>query len=92
MTKENREKQYLHFRNLEANYVAIEGKNSGPTSTNRVRARAKLSADKMLEARPELAELDKPKEEAKPEPEKEEEPKKEEPKADSKKKEKKEVK
>ena len=48
MTKENREKLYKHFRDLEKNYEAREGLNSGPTATQRVRAKSKESADAIL--------------------------------------------
>jgi hypothetical protein len=93
MTKENREKAYLHFRDLEKNYLAPPHLNHGLTSTSSVKARAKKNADNLLAKRPELAELEKPKkEEKKPEPkaeEKEEKPTPPKPKPDSKKKEKK---
>ncbi len=54
MTKENREKQYAHFRDLEKNYTAREGLDSGPTATQSVRANAKISADAILAKHPEL--------------------------------------
>ena len=62
MTKENREKAYKHFRDLEKNYEAREGLNSGPTATSKVRAESKKSADAILKKHPELAEpVEKPK-------------------------------
>lgn len=54
MTKENRERQYKHFRNLEQTYEARDGLNSGPTATQMVRKRAKESADAVLKKHPEL--------------------------------------
>ena len=60
MTKENRESQYKHFRNLENNYVALPGRDHDLEKTDVLRKRAKANADAMLEKNPELAELDKP--------------------------------
>lgn len=54
MTKENRERAYAHHRDLEKNYEAREGMNSGPTATSYVRARAKKNADDILKKHPEL--------------------------------------
>ena len=55
MTKENRERQYKHFRNMEKNYEPKDPSlNSGPTSISTVRKRAKESADAMLKKHPEL--------------------------------------
>ncbi len=54
MTKENREKAYAHFRDLEKNYEAREGLDSGPTATSRVRKKSKESADALLAKHPEL--------------------------------------
>ena len=66
MTKENREKQYLHFRNLEKNYeVSNPELDKGLTSVSSMRGRVKANADAMLLRYPALAELDK-KEETKP--------------------------
>ncbi len=55
MTKENRERTYAHFRDLENNYVAREGLNAGPTATSLVRKNSKESADAILAKHPELA-------------------------------------
>ena len=60
MTKENRENQYKHFRDLEANYVALVGRDHDLEKTPVLRKRAGENADAMLERHPELAELDKP--------------------------------
>ena len=61
MTKENREKQYLHFRDLEKNYVVIDPElDMGLTSISSMTSRAKANADAMLLRHPELSELDKP--------------------------------
>ena len=57
MTKENRERTYAHFRDLEKNYVAREGLNAGPTATSVVRGRAKESADAILKQHPELSKI-----------------------------------
>ena len=54
MTKENRERLYKHFRDMEKNYEARSGLNSGCTSTQRVRKNAKASADAILIRHPEL--------------------------------------
>ena len=71
MTKENRENQYKHFRDLEKNYVALPGRDHDLEKTSVLRGRAKIWADEMLEKHPELSELDvkevieKPKQEVK---------------------------
>ncbi len=66
MTKENREKQYLNFRDTEKNYeVSNPELDMGLTSVRSMRTRAKKYADEMLEKHPELAELEKKKEETK---------------------------
>ena len=75
MTKENREKAYKHFRDLEANYTPLPHLDKGITGLVRVRAEAKKSADALLKRNPELVELDKPVEEEKPVEEKGEKPK-----------------
>lgn len=54
MTKENRERLYKHFRNLEKTYEALPHLNKGPTATATVRKRAKESADEILSKHPEL--------------------------------------
>jgi hypothetical protein len=54
MTKENRERLYKHFRNMQVNYEARDGLNTGPTATAIVRERAKASADAILKKHPEL--------------------------------------
>ena len=59
MTKENRERQYLHFRDLEINYVALPGRNHDLEKESVLKGRAKISADEMLKKHPELSELDK---------------------------------
>lgn len=56
MTKEHALNSYKHFRDLENNYIAREGLNSGPTATARVRARAKRSADNILIRHPDFEE------------------------------------
>lgn len=63
MTKENREKQYLHFRDLEKNYVALPGRDHDLEKTNVLKKRAGENADAMLKRHPELSELGKVKEE-----------------------------
>ena len=60
MTKENRERQYKHFRNLAENYEAPEGLNKGITATQLVRAHMKECSDAMLVRNPELEETTKP--------------------------------
>ena len=65
MTKENRERQYKHFRDLEANYVALVGRDHDLEKTPVLRKRAGENADAMLKRNPELSELDKPVEEKK---------------------------
>ena len=60
MTKENRENQYKHFRDLEANYVALVGRDHDLEKTPVLKKRAGENADAMLKRHPELAELDKP--------------------------------
>ena len=65
MTKEHREKAYLHFRDLEKNYIARDDLNNGITATSYIREKAKKDADKLLARNPELAELEKPVEETK---------------------------
>ena len=65
MTKEHRERSYLHFRDLEKNYEAREGLDNGITATSYIREKAKKDADKLLARNPELAELEKPVEEVK---------------------------
>ena len=59
MTKENRENQYKHFRDLEHNYVAAQGRDHDLEKTDVLRKRAKESADEMLKKHPELSEFDK---------------------------------
>ena len=59
MTKENRERQYLHFRDLEHNYIALPGRNHDLEKEPVLKGRAKISADIMLEKHPELSALDK---------------------------------
>ena len=55
MTKENREKAYKHFRDLEKNYEPKDpALDKGMTSTSNVRKRAKESADAILAKHPEL--------------------------------------
>ena len=54
MTKENRERTYKHFRDIEKNYEARDELNSGLTATSVVRRRAKESADAILLKHPEL--------------------------------------
>lgn len=58
MTKANRERAYLHFRDLEHNYEAPARLNTGLTKTSVVRGRAHNSAEALLEKNPELKELD----------------------------------
>jgi len=41
MTKENRERAYKNFRDIENNYNALPHLNSGMTKTQTIRARAK---------------------------------------------------
>ncbi len=65
MTKENRERQYKHFRELEHNYVALPGRDHDLEKTDVLKGRAKISADEMLKKHPELSELDNIKEEVK---------------------------
>jgi len=65
MTKQNREKAYKHFRDLEANYEALPHLDKGMTATTNLRKRAKKNADALLLRNPELSELD---EEVKEEP------------------------
>ena len=60
MTQKNREKLYKHFKDIENNYEAREGLNSGPTATSEVRKNAKESRLDLLKKHPELAGLDKP--------------------------------
>lgn len=60
MTKENRERTYKHFRDLEKNYVALPGRNHDLEKEDVLKAKVKKDADAMLEKHPELAELDKP--------------------------------
>ncbi|KKL26169.1 hypothetical protein LCGC14_2397970 [marine sediment metagenome] len=55
MTKENREKAYKHFRDLEKNYEPKDpALDKGMTSTSNVRKRAKGNADEILKKHPEL--------------------------------------
>lgn len=63
MTKENRENQYKHFRDLEKNYVAAVGRDHDLERTDVLRKRARESADAMLKLHPELSEFDEKKEE-----------------------------
>ena len=65
MTKENREKAYKHFRNLEKNYEALPHLNSGLTATEKVRKHAKEMADALLLRNPELEEKPEPVKETK---------------------------
>ena len=48
MTRENREREYKHYRWLSENYEPAENMDSGLTSKSRVRAIAKERADAML--------------------------------------------
>ena len=57
MTKENRENQYKHFRDLEANYKALPGRDHDLEKTSTLRKRAGESADAMLKTHPELDEI-----------------------------------
>ena len=57
MTKENREKQYKHFRDLEKNYVAAPGRDHDLEKTDVLRKRAGENADAMLKKNPELDEI-----------------------------------
>ena len=57
MTQENREKQYLHFRDLEKNYEALPGRDHDLEDTKFLRKRSGESADAMLVKNPELDEL-----------------------------------
>ena len=66
MTKENRENQYKHFRDLEHNYEPLPGRDHDLEKKDVLRKRAKADADAMLVKHPELSELDKPVEEVKP--------------------------
>ena len=59
MTKENRERTYKHFRDLEANYVALPGRDHDLEKTDVLRAKVGKDADEMLKKHPELAEFDK---------------------------------
>jgi len=54
MTKENRERAYKNFRDIENNYNALPHLNSGMTKTQTIRARAKENADALLLRNPEL--------------------------------------
>ena len=63
MTKENRERQYLHFRDLEKNYEALPGRNHDLEETKFLRKRAGENAKAMLKRHPDLADLNKPVEE-----------------------------
>jgi len=65
MTKQNRERAYKHFRDLEAIYEALPHLNKGMTATTVLRARAKASADALLKRNPELESVKEPVEEAK---------------------------
>lgn len=65
MTKENLEKMYSHFRDLEKNYEAPPHKNSGLNSTTSMKKRSKKSADDLLAKFPDLKKLDKVKEKLK---------------------------
>ena len=58
MTKENRERTYKHFRDLEKNYVAAPGRDHDLEKEDVLKGRAKVSADEMLKKHPELSELD----------------------------------
>ena len=55
MTKENRERQYKHFRDLEHNYVAAVGRDHDLEKTPVLKKRAKENADAMLKKNPYLA-------------------------------------
>ena len=57
MTKENREKDYKHLRDLENNYVALPGRDHDLEKEDVLKGRAKESADEMLKKHPELIEL-----------------------------------
>ena len=61
MTKENRERAYKHFRDLEHNYRAAVGRDHDLETGPVLKKRAKESADAMLAKHPELAEFDEPK-------------------------------
>jgi len=67
MTKENRERQYKHFRDLEHNYLALPGRDHDLERTEVVRANAKLQADAMLKKNPELEVKEEVKDNSKPE-------------------------
>ena len=54
MTKENRERQYKHFRDLEHNYIALPGRNHDLEKEDVLKKRAKENADAMLKKHPEL--------------------------------------
>lgn len=58
MTKENRERQYKNFRDIENNYVAAPGRNHDLEKDSVMKGRAKIRADEMLKKHPELSELD----------------------------------
>lgn len=60
MTKENRERAYKHFKDIETNYIPKEGENSGLFSEDVMKKRAKKRTDDMLKKNPELVKLHKP--------------------------------
>ncbi len=57
MTKENREKAYAHFRDLEKNYEALPHLDNGVTKTSYLRKKAGKDADKLLAREKERKEL-----------------------------------
>ena len=57
MTKENRENQYKHFRDLEANYKALPGRDHDLEKTSTLRKRAGENANAMLLKNPELDQI-----------------------------------
>ena len=70
MTKENRERQYKHFRDLEKNYVAAPGRDHDLEKTDVLKKRAKANADAMLMKNPELEDNSVPEVPKESEPEK----------------------
>ena len=65
MTKENRERAYKHLRDLEANYVALPGRDHDLEKTSVLRKKAGEDADAVLKLHHELTEFDKTEEEVK---------------------------
>ena len=52
MTKQNRENQYKHFRDLEHNYVPLPGRDHDLEKGPVLKGRAKDSANEMLKKNP----------------------------------------